>query len=274
MMGATETGNRLQRRIEALRARGEGALMPFVVIGDPDLETSMAIVDALVEGGADALELGFPFSDPPADGPVIQAADVRALKAGVTPAAAMDFLAEVKRRHDIPVGLLIYHNLMLQMGLEAFYERAAQVGVDAVLAADVPLEEAEGLIGAARAHQVAPVFIASELTRQARLERIGQVATEGYLYAVARVGITGEQAALAASLPEALTRFKSAVSVPVMAGFGISTPDHARAVMAAGADGVICGSAIVRRIAENLDDKTAMLAAVRDFTRTMKAAIV
>ena len=115
--------NRLTATVQTLRARGEGAFMPFLVIGDPDLETAHRLVDALIEAGADVLEFGFPFSDPPADGPVIQAADHRALAAGVTPEKAFAFLAAVQARHDVPVALLIYYNLVLQYGVEAFYAR-------------------------------------------------------------------------------------------------------------------------------------------------------
>ncbi len=264
--------NRIEATVAALREKGQKALMPFIVIGDPDLETSLAITDALVEAGADILEFGFPFSDPPADGPVIQAADVRALASGTTPPLAFEFLQEVKRRHDKPVALLMYHNLMLQYGLDDFYKRAAEVGVDAILTADVPLEASGPLLESARRHGVAPIFIASELTSPQRLSRLAEVATEGYLYAVARVGITGTEHAPAQNLQGALGRMKEAVQIPVLAGFGISTPDIARQVLAAGADGVICGSAIVKRIADNLDDRAAMLKEVAAFTAHMKGA--
>ncbi len=263
--------NRLTATVQTLRARGEGAFMPFLVIGDPDLETAHRLVDALVEAGADLLEFGFPFSDPPADGPVIQAADHRALAAGVTPEKAFEFLAAVQARHDIPVALLIYYNLVLQYGVEAFYTRARACGVDAVLVADVPLEESRPCVEAARAADVAPVFIATPLTTDARMAALGDVA-DGYLYAVTRVGITGEQADVDAGLADALARYRAHSPLPLLAGFGISTPAHVRRVMDAGADGVICGSALVRRIARHLDRPDEMVTSIYEHAAAMKAA--
>ena len=263
--------NRITDTVRRLRARGEGAFMPFLVIGDPDLETSHRLVDALVEAGADILEFGFPFSDPPADGPVIQAADQRALRAGVTPEAAFRFLAQVQARHRIPVALLIYYNLVLQYGVDAFYARAKVCGVDGVLVADVPLEESRPCVQAARSAGVAPVFIATPLTTDERLAALSDVGG-GYLYAVTRVGITGEQTDLEADLADALARYRAATALPVLAGFGISTPDHVRRVLAAGADGVICGSALVRRIEEPLGRPQEMVAAIYPLAAALKAA--
>lgn len=263
---------RLDRLFGDLDARDEAAFMPFLVVGDPDPATSVALADALVDAGADLLEFGFAFSDPPADGPVIQAADVRALHAGSTTHGAFDVLARIRARHpDVPFALLVYANLVFQRGVEAFYADCARVGVDAVLVADVPLESSGDLEAAAAAHGIAPVFIASEVTTDARLAAIGRHAA-GYLYAVARLGTTGEQAEVSEGLAGQLARFSAAVDCPVLAGFGIATPDHVRRVVAAGADGVICGSAIVRRIADNLDDREKMVAEVRTFAAAMKAA--
>ena len=263
--------NRITRTVQALNARGEGAFMPFLVIGDPDFTTCLRLTGALVEAGADILEFGFPFSDPPADGPVIQAADVRALEAGMTPPRAFEFLDEVKRRHDKPVALLMYFNLIMQYGVEAFYARAAKAGVDAILVADVPVEASAELVTAARAAGVAPIFIGSRLTSDDRLRQVAAVA-DGYLYAVARVGITGEQAEVDDTLAQTVGRLKAAVQVPVLAGFGISTPAHVRTVLAAGADGVICGSALVRRVEEHLGDEDGMAASLQHLAAALKGA--
>jgi tryptophan synthase alpha chain len=263
--------NRITKTVRALNAKGEGAFMPFVVIGDPDFTTCLRITGELVEAGADILEFGFPFSDPPADGPVIQASDVRALEAGMTPPRAFEFLDEVKRRYDKPVALLMYFNLIMQYGVEAFYARAAKAGVDAVLVADVPIEASAELIAAARQAEVAPIFIGSRLTSDDRLRQVAKVA-DGYLYAVARVGITGEQAGVDDTLADTLKRLKEAVDVPVLAGFGISTPEHVRTVLAGGADGVICGSALVRRIEEHLGDEEGMASSIRHLAAALKGA--
>ena len=263
--------NRITRTITELQDRGEAAFMPFLVIGDPDIEISLRLTEALVDAGADLLEFGFPFSDPPADGPVIQAADVRALQAGTTPDRCFAFLDEVKTRWDKPVALLIYYNLVLQHGVEAFYERAAAAGVDGVLVADVPIEESPPLVQAARAAGVAPVFIASGLTTDDRLAMLGERG-DGFLYAVARVGITGVRSEVSGTLAAEIGRFKRHVGLPVVAGFGISTPAHVRAALAAGADGVITGSALVKKIEENLGHTERMIAQVGELARTLKAA--
>lgn len=262
----------LDHIIASCRSRGEGVFMPFVVIGDPDFDTSLDLVDALVEAGADVLEFGLPFSDPPADGPIIQAADERALRAGMTTERAFAWLAEVRRRHpDVPIALLLYYNLILQHGVDRFYERAAACGVAAILVADVPLELAEPCLRAAETHRIAPIFIATELTRDERLRSLAEHG-RGYLYAVARLGVTGEQQALEAGLAQQIARFKAYVPLPCLVGFGIGSPEQAREVLDAGADGVIVGSAIVRRIAQNLSDPSQMREAMRSFAASIKHA--
>lgn len=267
----TSRSNRLTDTIRACNARGDAAFMPFLVIGDPNVEASLTAVDALVAGGADVLEFGFPFSDPPADGPVIQAADVRALEAGVTPDDCFAFLREVRARHDVPVALLIYFNLVLQRGLDRFFAEAAAAGVDAVLVADVPLEELAPLRAAAAPHGVANVCIASALTTDHRLQRLSEQGG-GFLYVVSRVGITGERRDLESQLPDLLGRLRTQQSLPALVGFGISTPDHVAQAAAAGADGVICGSAIVRRIAAADGDLSEIHRQLQGFTASMKAS--
>jgi len=275
MTGSRTPANaRIAAVFESLQKRSERAFMPFVVIGDPSLEASAAVADALVEGGADIMEFGFPFSDPPADGPVIQAADERALAAGTTPDDCLEFIAAFRQRHDVPVALLIYFNLILQRGVDAFYEAAAAAGVDAILAADVPLELSGPLVDAGRKHGIAPIFIASELTTAERMAEIAKVA-DGYIYAVARIGITGEKSEVDAGLPATLGRIREATQLPILAGFGISTPDHARRVAGMNADGAITGSAIVRRIAAHAAGElslSSLCEELRAFTRAMKAA--
>ncbi len=263
--------DRIGAMIGRLSARGEGAFVPFLVLGDPDYEQSLRLIDALVEAGADMLELGFAFTDPPADGPVIQLADQRALAAGMTPVRSFELLAEVQRRHAIPVGLLIYYNLILQYGVEAFYARCAEVGVDGVLVADLPLEEAAAVVGPAHAAGVAPVFIGSSLSSDERLAAIAEYAS-GYLYAVTRIGVTGSEEELDAALAAELERFGRIVGLPVLAGFGLSTPAQVAQVLAGGAQGAISGSAIVRRVATHLDNPEQMIEAVGSLAASLKAA--
>jgi tryptophan synthase alpha chain len=257
---------------ERLRGRGEGAFGAFLMLGDPDLETSAKLLRAAAEAGADMLELGIPFSDPIADGPVIQAAADRALKAGVTPADCFALLGDFREAFpDIPVGLLTYANIVIARGREAFCGASAQVGLDSLLVADVPAFEAEPFVEAARASGVAPVMIAAPNTPEVVLARIAKLGA-GYTYCVARAGVTGEDKSLSLDhrrLFEALARLGAP---PPVLGFGISKPEHVRAALDAGAAGVISGSAIVRRVEENLGDPAAAVAAVGSFVQEMKSA--
>jgi len=251
-------------RYAAMFAKGEGVFGAFVMLGDPDLETSAAILDALVEGGADMLELGIPFSDPVADGPVIQAAAERALRQGVTPGDCFALLGAFRERHpQVPVGILTYANLVLARGRDAFYRSAAAAGVDSVLVADVPLFEAAPYAAAARAYGVDPVLIAAANTPEARLREIASLGG-GYTYCVARAGVTGAGDTVRFDHGAMLATLRQADAPPPIFGFGISRPEHVCAALEAGAAGVISGSAIVERIAAG--------APVQDFIREMKAA--
>jgi tryptophan synthase alpha chain len=248
---------------DRLLGRGEGAFGAFAMLGDPNPEAGAAILDALVEAGADMVEVGIPFSDPVADGPVIQAAAVRALAAGTRTADCFRLLAAFRERHpEVPVGILTYANIVMARGRDSFYQAAAEAGVDSVLVADVPLLEAAPFLAAARAAGVAPVLIAAPNTPPERMARIAAEG-EGYTYCVARAGVTGadEQVRFAADVIGALI---AAGAPPPVLGFGISRPEHVRLALAAGAAGVISGSAIVERIARGED--------VRPFVAGMKAA--
>ncbi|WP_129793117.1 tryptophan synthase subunit alpha [Sphingosinicella sp. CPCC 101087] len=260
--------SRYDEMFARLRTRGDGAFGGFLMLGDPDLETSLGLLDALVAGGADMIEVGIPFSDPIADGPVIQAAAVRALEAGVTPADCFELLAAFRARHPrIPVGLLTYANLVLARGREAFYRRCASAGIDSVLVADVPAAEAEPFAGAARDHGIAPVLIAAANTPDAVLERIASLC-EGYVYCVSRAGVTGADRAMDSGHERLFQALAAAGAPPPVLGFGISRPEHVRTALDSGAAGVISGSAIVRLV-EQAGDKAA---AVRAFVAGLKAA--
>ncbi len=264
------TDGRYAQMFKACRARNEGAFIPFVMVGDPGCEQSLRVIEALIEGGADALELGIPFSDPIADGPVIQQAAQRALAAGVTPAACFEVIAQVRQRHpDIPVGLLVYANLVVHRGMDAFYERAAQAGVDSVLVADVPTTEAAPFVDVALSHGIDPVLIATPNASRARLEQVGAMG-RGYTYVVTRAGVTGTRERLDGDQRRVLADLKEVGAAPPVLGFGISTPEHVRQTLEAGACGAISGSAVVRRLTAHLDDLDAAVGAVRDFVEQMK----
>lgn len=246
------------------RSGNAGVFGAFVMLGDPDLETCARILDQLVAGGADMIEVGIPFSDPVADGPVIQAAGVRALAKGTTPADCFALLKDFRARHpDMPVGILTYANLVLARGRNAFYAQAADAGVDSVLVADVPLLEVAPYAEAARAHGIDPVLIAAANTPPHRLREIAKLGG-GYTYCVARAGVTGADQEAVFDHAAMLDGLREAGAPPPVFGFGISRPEHVRAALAAGAAGVISGSAIVERVARGED--------VAAFVAKMKAA--
>jgi tryptophan synthase alpha chain len=246
------------------RSGNTGVFGAFVMLGDPDPEGCGAILDELVEGGADMIEVGIPFSDPVADGPVIQAAGVRALAKGTTPADCFALLKDFRARHpDVPVGILTYANLVLARARDDFYRRAAEAGVDSVLVADVPLLEAPPYAQAARAHGIDPVLIAAANTPPHRIAEIARLGG-GYTYCVARAGVTGADQVARFDHEAMLDGLRVAGAPPPIFGFGISRPEHVRDALAAGAAGVISGSAIVDRVARGEP--------VADFVREMKAA--
>lgn len=252
-------------RYAAMFERGS-AFGAFVMLGDPDLATSGTILDALIDGGADMIEVGIPFSDPVADGPTIQAAADRALRQGVTPADCFALLRTFRARHpDVPVGVLTYANIVLARGRDSFYRACAEAGVDSVLVADVPVFEAGPFVAAAKAQGVAPVLVAAPNTPRATLARIAGLG-QGYTYCVARAGVTGAGTEMKLDHDALFRSLAELGAPPPVLGFGISTPGHVRAAIAAGTAGVISGSAIVT-LAERFGPS-----ALPAFVRSMKAA--
>ena len=258
--------SRYAAMFEALKARGEGAFGAFVMLGDPDLATSAALLDALVEGGADMIEVGIPFSDPIADGPVIQAAGRRALEAGVRVDDCFALIAGFRqRRGDIPVGILTYANLVAARGRAEFMRDAAAAGTDSLLIADVPAIEAEPLASEMAQAGIEPVLIAAANTPPAALRTIARL-SRAYTYCVSRAGITGVHAE-ARFDPGLAVRVVNAGGPPPVFGFGISRPEHVASALRAGAAGVISGSAIVA-----LGAGKQPAGRIREFVAEMKAA--
>ncbi len=257
---------------DRLEREQAGAFVPFCVLGDPTVESSIAIVETLAEAGADALELGIAFSDPVADGPTIQAADLRALGAGARPADAWRIVAAVRRAWPtLPIGLLVYANLVEARGREDFYQKAAAAGVDSVLIADVPTVEAEPYLAAAERHGIDPVLIATPNANAEALAAIARM-SRGYTYVVSRVGVTGEADEAGGGHEQLLEQLAELGAPPALLGFGISSPEHVRAALKAGARGAICGSAIVQLIERFATDSVARAQALSDFVHKMKAA--
>lgn len=250
----------------------EGAFVPFLVLGDPDPATSLELVRALARSGADALELGLPFSDPIADGPVIQAASTRALAAGTRIRDAWQIVSEIRREFpDLPLGMLVYANLVFHQGVDRFYGQAASAGADSVLVADAPLLESAALARAARAHGIAPTLIVPADARAHRVETIA-AGSEAYVYVTSRSGVTGADARLRQESAAVFARLRELGSAPALLGFGIATPDQVRQALDLGAAGAICGSAVVSHIPRMLGQRPALADALAGFAQAMKQA--
>ncbi|MCP4199925.1 MAG: tryptophan synthase subunit alpha [Proteobacteria bacterium] len=263
---------RYERMFERLSTEGAGAFVPFVVIGDPNIGESLDIIRALIEGGADALELGIPFSDPIADGPTIQAATVRALESGVTPPDCFAVLKTIRGEYpNIPIGLLVYANLVVANGEVAFYRKVADADVDSVLVADVPAFESGPFVKYALGEGVSPVFIAPPNATEALISKVAEI-TKGYTYVVARPGVTGTESSAQIFGVDIFKYLAKYQAPPGLLGFGISTPENVNEALDAGAAGAISGSAVVRIIEKNLGKKGAAANEIRDFVKQMKAA--
>ena len=258
---------RIAEAFASARASGRtAALMPYLMGGFPDLETSGRIGIAYAEGGADLIELGVPFSDPLADGPVIHAAGTAALRAGAT----VDAVLEVARRiaEHVPVVVMCYANPIYARGLERFADAIASTGASGLIVPDLPLEEAPAVLEACDARGLALVPLVAPTTPDARLARIGARA-RGFLYTVSLTGTTGERAGLNGALAQVVSRAAASTQVPVAVGFGIGTPEQASAAAAAGADGVIVGSRLVRAAGEGEDPVGRVRELVRGFSRAL-----
>jgi len=264
--------SRIQQRFDALRQQGRTALIPYITAGDPDPEISAVLMRTLVDAGADLIELGVPFSDPQADGPVIQDACQRALLRGVT---LTDVLGIVERfRQDnatTPVVLMGYLNPIEQMGAEAFAQRAARAGVDGVIVVDAPPEESDDLMEALTGQGIDPIFLVAPTTADDRMERIARAA-RGFVYYVSLKGVTG-----AANLPvdevaSKLQAIRRVTELPIGVGFGIRDAESAARVGQV-ADAVVVGSAVVARIADHTDDTGAMTGAVHELVASMRTAL-
>jgi tryptophan synthase alpha chain len=255
-----------------LRERNEGAFVPFLVLGDPDPGTSLELVRTLARSGADALELGLPFSDPIADGPVIQAAATRALERGARIEDGWTILTAVRAEFpDLPIGLLVYANLVLHQGADRFFQRAAAAGVDSVLVADAPLLEGAPLAEAASRAGIAIIHIAPPNADDQRLAAIA-VRSQGYVYVTSRPGVTGADDRLHDESSRLFRRLAELGAPPALLGFGVATPAHVRQALALGAAGAISGSAVVRHIERFPEGGPPLMESVSGFIRSMKEA--
>ncbi len=237
---------------ESIRAAFESgngkAFIPFITCGDPDLEATKALVFALQDAGADIIELGIPFSDPTAEGPVIQGANLRALSGGVTTDAILEMVAEIRAQVRIPLVFMTYGNIVYHYGIERFCERAEDAGIDGLILPDTPYEEKDEFAPACAAHGIAYISLIAPTSD----ERVAMIAAEaqGFVYCVSSLGVTGTRDAITTDIDALVARVRSVTDVPVAVGFGISSPEQA-AAMAAKSDGAIVGSALVKLVAEH-----------------------
>ena len=276
-------GSRYDKLFAALREKNEGAFVPFIMLGDPTPEASLDIIRTAVVAGADALELGVPFSDPVADGPTIQASHIRALDGGATLDSALEQVRTIRSAFpDLPIGMLIYGNVAFARGVEKFYAEFAEAGADSILLPDVPVREGAPFIAAAKEAGINPIFIAPARAAERTLAGVAEH-SQGYIYAISRDGVTGtEKESETTGLDEVVASIQRFDGPPVLLGFGISSPQHVADAIAANAAGAITGSAITKIIdrhvsretgaAGTIEDADALHAELTEFISAMKEA--
>jgi len=256
-------------RIEKAFAQPGVKLIPFVTVGDPDLDTTARIIVRMAEEGADLVELGIPYSDPVADGPVIQASSQRALDRGVRLADVFGVVRQVRAHSEVPLILFTYCNPVFRYGLERFMQEASAAGADGLIMPDIPPEEAAEIREAAGRHGLATVFLVAPTSTEDRIGLLCE-ASEGFVYLVAATGVTGVRSQLAADLGDYLARVKAKSRLPVAVGFGVSTPEHATDLARMGADAVVVGSALVDRIGRWVQEPD-LVERVGQFVHELKA---
>jgi tryptophan synthase alpha chain len=242
---------RIGKLFENLKRDGRKGLIAYITAGDPSPARTPELVEALVRGGADLVELGVPFSDPIADGPVIQRAGERALKAGTTLHKVLEIAKEIRRRSEVPLLLFTYLNPVVRYGLDRLAKDAAECGIDGCLLTDASVEEAHEYVGAMHKHGLDTVFLAAPTSTERRLKLVAKYST-GFVYLVSRTGVTGEQASLSAAVTPLVRSMRAVTDLPLAVGFGISRPEHV-AELATQVDAVVVGSALVRLIEQNLE---------------------
>ncbi len=276
-------GSRYDKLFAALREKNEGAFVPFIMLGDPTPEASLDIIRTAVAAGADALELGVPFSDPGADGPTIQTSHIRALDGGATLDSALEQVRTIRSEFpDLPIGMLIYGNVAFARGVGRFYAEFAEAGADSILLPDVPVREGAPFVAAAKEAGIDPIFIAPARAAERTLAGVAEH-SQGYIYAISRDGVTGtEKESETTGLNEVVASIQRFDGPPVLLGFGISSPQHVADAIAANAAGAITGSAITKIIdrhvsretgaAGTIEDADALHAELTEFISAMKEA--
>jgi tryptophan synthase alpha chain len=258
---------RIGRLFETLKRDGRKGLIAYITAGDPAPDRTPALVEALVRGGADLIELGVPFSDPIADGPVIQRGGQRALKAGTTLKVVLEIAARIRQRSEVPLLLFTYLNPVLRYGLEGLAEDAARCGIDGCLLTDASVEEAYRYVDAMHRHGLDTVFLAAPTSTERRIKLVARYST-GFVYLVSRTGVTGERESLAEGVSQLIRSVRAVTDLPLAVGFGISKPEHV-AELGRQVEAVVVGSAFVRLIEKNLDNAS-MEIQLESFARELK----
>lgn len=265
--------SRIAEKFRELHRKKEAALIAFVTAGDPTIEDTVDIAKTLEKGGADVIELGLSFSDPIADGPTIQAASQRALKAGMNTDVYFEITKKIRKNVKVPLVCLTYFNPVVKRGIGRFMKDCNESGIDGVIIPDVPVEEAKEITEKANDNGVDTIFLIAPTTTDERMKKILD-STHGFVYLVSLLGVTGARRELSETVKETLKRARKIAKrkIPLAVGFGISTPKHVREVIALGADGAIVGSAIVNLIAKNSGDREKMLREIYKFVARLKQA--
>ena len=268
------TSQRFNQMFKRLEAKHEGAFVPFATLCHPDPSTSFRILKAMIDSGADALELGLPFSDPCADGLIIQKANRRALNNGATTDLCFEVVSNLRHIYeDLPISLLVYANLVVARGIDKFYQDAAEAGIDAILVPDVPVEMLDAQHNfklAAQKAGINTILIAPPNADEKTFESIAKTC-EGYTYVLSRFGITGAENEFGRH-PDEFKKLKELNAPHTLLGFGISKPEHVKEALRIGADGAIVGSALVRIIEDHIDNQDEMLKAIAAKVQSLKAA--
>jgi tryptophan synthase alpha chain len=258
---------RIGRLFDCLKRDGRKGLIAYLTAGDPAPERTPALAEAMIRGGADLIELGVPFSDPIADGPVIQRAGQRALQAGTSLRIVLEIAAEIRARHQTPLLLFTYLNPVMRYGIERLAEDAARCGIDGCLLTDASVEEAHEYVGAMHRHGLDTVFLAAPTSTERRLKLVAQYST-GFVYLVSRAGVTGERETLSSAVAPLVRSMRAVTDLPLAVGFGISKPEHV-AELGRQVEAVVVGSAFVRLIERNLDNASLEIQ-LESFTRELK----
>lgn len=257
-------------RFQDLKQNSQCALIPFITAGDPDLETTIKAIEVLADNGADLIELGLPYSDPLADGPTIQAAATRALQKGVQLEDVLAVVQKVTSKINVPIILFAYYNPIYYRGIESFLRQVKDAGVSGLVVPDLPLEEAEVLLKPAAEIGIEVTLLVAPTSSQSRIEAIA-AQSQGFIYLVSVTGVTGVRTQMATEVKDLLANLHTATDKPIGVGFGISNPEQAKQVKDWGADAVIVGSAIVKRLAEGTPESG--LKAIGEFCHSLKQAI-